>query len=196
MKHKKSELTRARIVAAAKELFLERGFDATSAAEICRISGVSNGALFHHFKVKEDIAFAVFNEVRAEFWDLILKALTSCENPHDGIEAAVRASFQFQVEQPGAAAFMFDVTGAKWVEGYSKKMQGVYNDGVVRGLAWARPHIEAGRLPAISPDAFIALVSGTPQWIGRIIRVGMAQSELDDVARELAVIMRRAFEVR
>ena len=89
MKHKKSELTRARIIAAAKPLFTEKGFDETSVAEICRESGVSNGALFHQFKVKEDIAFAVFCEVRAEFWDRVISAMVVCEDPLDGVEAAV-----------------------------------------------------------------------------------------------------------
>lgn len=196
MKHKKSELTRARIISAAKSLFLEKGFDETSVAEICRESGVSNGALFHQFKVKEDIAFAVFSEVRAEFWDRVITAMVAHSDPLDGVEAAVRASFAFQAEQPGGAAFIKDVTGAKWVENYAGESRLIYDGGIQRGLAWARPHFEAGRLPPISPDAFITLVSGAPQWIGRMIRIGMADSKFEDIADEMAVLIRRALTVR
>lgn len=196
MKHKKSELTRGRIISAARELFLDKGFDATSVAEICRVSGVSNGALFHQFKVKEDIAFAVFTEVRGEFWDQVITAMVSHEDPLDGVEAAVRASFAFQLEQPGGAAFIKDVTGAKWVENYAGNSRTIYDNGIQRGLAWAEPHFRAGRLPPISPDAFITLVSGAPQWIGRMIRIGMAESKLEDIADEMAVLIRRALTVR
>lgn len=196
MKHKKSELTRARIIAAAKPLFLAKGFDGTSVAEICRESGVSNGALFHQFKVKEDIAFAVFSEVRGEFWGQVIDAMVAHEDPLDGVEAAVRASFAYQMNEPGGAAFIKDVTGSNWVERYARDSRIVYDSGIQRGLAWAKPHFEAGRLPPITPDAFIALVSGAPQWIGRMIRIGMAESKLEDVADELATVIRRAFVVR
>ncbi|MFM5931334.1 MAG: TetR/AcrR family transcriptional regulator [Novosphingobium sp.] len=193
MKHKKSELTRARILAAAKELFLEKGFDDTSVAEICRVSSVSNGALFHQFKTKEDIAFDVFSEVRAVFWDRIIAALIAEEDPLQGIEAAVRASFAFQRELPGGAAFIKDVTGSKWIERYAEDSRILYDEGIVRGLAWAKPHLEAGRLHATSPDTFITLVSGAPQWIGRMIRIGMATSTFEQIEDELARIISRAF---
>jgi AcrR family transcriptional regulator len=196
MKHKKSELTRGRIISAAKSLFVERGFDETSVAEICRESGVSNGALFHQFKVKEDIAFAVFSEIRSEFWDRVITAMVKHDDPLDGVEAAVRASFAFQTENPGGAAFIKDVTGAKWVENYAGASRLIYDSGIQRGLAWARPHFESGRLPPISPDAFITLVSGAPQWIGRMIRIGMADSKFEDIADEMAVLIRRALTVR
>lgn len=196
MKHKKSELTRGRIIAAAKSLFVERGFDETSVAEICRESGVSNGALFHQFKVKEDIAFAVFSEIRAEFWDRVISAMVVHDDPLNGVEAAMRASFAFQQDNPGSAAFIKDVTGAKWVENYAGDSRLLYDAGVQRGLAWAEPHIRAGRLPPVSPDAFITLVSGAPQWIGRMIRIGMSQSKFEDIADEMAVLIRRALTVR
>ncbi|MFM6932801.1 MAG: TetR/AcrR family transcriptional regulator [Novosphingobium sp.] len=196
MKHKKSELTRARIIAAARPLFTEKGFDGTSVAEICRESGVSNGALFHQFKVKEDIAFAVFSEVRGEFWDRVISAMVIHDDPLNGVEAAVRASFAFQKANPGSVAFIKDITGAKWIENYASENRGLYDAGIHRGLSWARPHFESGRLPPISPDAFITLVSGAPQWIGHMIRIGMAESKLEDIADEMAVLIRRALTVR
>ncbi|WP_310531565.1 TetR/AcrR family transcriptional regulator [Novosphingobium sp.] len=196
MKHKKSELTRARIIAAARPLFTEKGFDETSVAEICRESGVSNGALFHQFKVKEDIAFAVFSEVRGEFWDRVISAMVVHDDPLNGVEAAMRASFAYQQDNPGGAAFIKDITGAKWIENYAGENRELYDAGIQRGLAWARPHFESGHLPPISPDAFITLVSGAPQWIGRMIRIGMADSKFEDIADEMAVLIRRALTVR
>jgi AcrR family transcriptional regulator len=195
MKHKRSELTRARIVAAARPLFLASGIDSTTVAAICRAAGVSNGALFHQFPVKEDIAFAVYTEVRSEFWERVVGAMVAVADPLDGIEAAVRAAFAFQREEPDAAAFMFDVTGSNWIESYAQAAQPLYDAGTQRGLAWAIPHIQAGRLPAVTPDTYVALVSGAPQWIGRMIRIGMASSNLDTLADELAAMVRRAFTV-
>ncbi len=47
--------TRARISEAASRLFLERGFDAVTVAEVAREAGVSSVTVFHHFPRKEDL---------------------------------------------------------------------------------------------------------------------------------------------
>ena len=47
--------TRARIAEAASELFLERGFDAVTVAEVARAAGVSSVTVFNHFPRKEDL---------------------------------------------------------------------------------------------------------------------------------------------
>lgn len=193
MKRRRSELTRNRILAAARALFLERGFEATSVAEICRSPGVSNGALFHQFAVKEDIGFAVYSEVRLEFWAKVISAMTAESEPLDGIEAATRAALDFQREQPGAAAYLFDVSGSKWIERYVDAAQPLHDAIAAQGLAWATPHMLAGRLPVVHPDVFIALASGATQWIGRMSRIGMTSATLDEIAEQMPLYVRRAF---
>jgi AcrR family transcriptional regulator len=47
--------TRARISAAATRLFLERGFDTVTVAEVAREAGVSSVTVFNHFPRKEDL---------------------------------------------------------------------------------------------------------------------------------------------
>jgi AcrR family transcriptional regulator len=179
----------------SRPLFLKHGIDNTPVAEICRLAGVSNGALFHQYPVKEDIAFAVYTQVRSEFWDRVVGAMVAESDPLDGVEAAVRAAFAFQREEPDAAAFMFDVTGSTWLENYAQAAQPLYEAGTQRGMAWALPHIQAGRLPPVAIDAYVALVSGAPQWIGRLYRVGMASAPIETIAEDLAKMVRRAFTV-
>src|ERR1700710_2028581 len=47
--------TRARISEVAARLFLERGFDAVTVAQIAREAGVSSVTVFNHFPRKEDL---------------------------------------------------------------------------------------------------------------------------------------------
>jgi AcrR family transcriptional regulator len=51
----KSEGTRKRIVEAAYQLFLERGYNATSMRDIGKRAAVTVGAIYNHFSTKEDI---------------------------------------------------------------------------------------------------------------------------------------------
>jgi AcrR family transcriptional regulator len=51
--------TRERILDAALDLFIEKGFDKTSLREIAEQLGVTKAALYYHFASKEDILMAL-----------------------------------------------------------------------------------------------------------------------------------------
>ena len=51
--------TRARIIAAARQLFHEQGFVATGVSTILREAGVNSGSLYHYFSTKEALLEAV-----------------------------------------------------------------------------------------------------------------------------------------
>ena len=53
--HVRGAVTRERLVAAARELFGERGFDGTSIEAVLDRSGVARGALYHHFPSKASL---------------------------------------------------------------------------------------------------------------------------------------------
>lgn len=52
-------ITRQQIVEAADRLFYERGFEATSFADIASVVGLSRGNFYYHFKTKDEILEAV-----------------------------------------------------------------------------------------------------------------------------------------
>lgn len=62
----RSEATIAAILKAARKRFATRGFDATSIDDIAAEAGVAKGAVYHHFKSKEDIFTLVLENVQAE----------------------------------------------------------------------------------------------------------------------------------
>ena len=51
---------KSRIVAAAAQVFAQRGFSGTSVAEIAVQAGIGKGTIYEYFNSKEDLFFAVF----------------------------------------------------------------------------------------------------------------------------------------
>ncbi|MBE5965809.1 MAG: TetR/AcrR family transcriptional regulator [Lachnospiraceae bacterium] len=63
-RNKYPEETVERILDAATELFLEKGYENTTIQDIInRLGDLSKGAIYHHFKSKEDIIIAVINRL-------------------------------------------------------------------------------------------------------------------------------------
>jgi len=60
------EATRAALIAAGRDLFAVRGYEAVSAEEIVAAAGVTRGALYHHFDGKRGLFAAVFEAIEAE----------------------------------------------------------------------------------------------------------------------------------
>lgn len=72
---KKSEITRAKIVDAARELFQEKGFDGLKMQELADKAGMNKGLLHYYFKSKEALFKAVFNEALESLFKGVMETL-------------------------------------------------------------------------------------------------------------------------
>jgi len=61
-REKNKERTKERILAAALELFREKGLEGTTTKEVSKKAGIAEGTLFNYFKTKEDLALYFFQK--------------------------------------------------------------------------------------------------------------------------------------
>jgi AcrR family transcriptional regulator len=73
LRERKKQRTRETIARVAVELFDERGYHATTIADIADAADVSTRTVFAYFASKEDILFADFPEVKAAVADALEK---------------------------------------------------------------------------------------------------------------------------
>jgi AcrR family transcriptional regulator len=77
----RSEATRGALLQAARELFTEQGFAATSRDEIAEAAGVTRGALYHHFSSKEGLFRAVVEQLEEEMTNHVAEVAMATPDP-------------------------------------------------------------------------------------------------------------------
>src|SRR5882757_5028208 len=86
----RSAATIGAILAAARRLFAEEGFEATSIDAIAASAGVAKGAVYHHFQSKEEIFTRVLDGVQAEIATAPPSAaVRGAKTPFDAMAASV-----------------------------------------------------------------------------------------------------------
>ena len=86
-----SEATRMALVSAARALFAERGYAGVGTEEIVRRAEVTRGALYHHFRDKQDLFRAVFEQTEAEIMQTIISRVAGIADPMEELATGVRA---------------------------------------------------------------------------------------------------------
>ena len=85
--------TRAKILFAAYKEIHSQGFQAASLSNILARTGVTKGALYHHFPNKTELGYAVVDEVIARhIHQSFIQPLQDFDNPIDGFIELIRNS--------------------------------------------------------------------------------------------------------
>jgi AcrR family transcriptional regulator len=130
--------TSERILDAAETIFAERGFDATSLADVTDCVGIRGPSLYNHFKSKRELYIAVLSRLLNPFFAL-LDELAARPASRARAEAAVEAMLRHHVAQPNLARLIQHAILAG----------GDQLDLLV--TRWYRPFFE--RIPQLMPEA-------------------------------------------
>jgi AcrR family transcriptional regulator len=90
----KSDETRARILAAAMDLFRRQGFEETTMREIATVAGVATGAAYYYFDSKDAIVLAFYDQSQQDMEPLLEAALASTKDLKGRLGALLEVKFQ------------------------------------------------------------------------------------------------------
>lgn len=77
-----ADATRATLIATARRLFARRGYPDVSIDEIVQAAGVTKGALYHHFRDKQQLFRGVVEQIEQSIQERLLAAAAK---PGDGL---------------------------------------------------------------------------------------------------------------
>ena len=90
----KGDLTRQRIIEKAMQLFSVKGYYNTSIDSIVKATGLTKGGLYGHFRNKEDIWYAVYDECAKIWRRIVFAGLKEISDPLERIEKVIENALQ------------------------------------------------------------------------------------------------------
>ena len=87
-----------RILAAAGDLFLEKGYTNTTMRDICQAAELSTGAVYFYFKGKDAIYTSICEESFRVLMDMFKTSLDGVDDPLERLAALNRAYIEFYTQ--------------------------------------------------------------------------------------------------
>lgn len=189
LRERKKRQTRQYISDVATGLFVERGFDAVTVAEIAEAANVSVNTVYNYFPAKEDL----FLDREAG----VVDRLSRWVRGRDAGESAARAVLRELRREVEAVS-----PGVGLVEGYDRFMRVLHGAPALRSRMWGmqqqiQEHLEQTlreETGAPAADPLPALIAGQVNWAHQTVMaaIGRAMADRRDpraVSREVLVLL-------
>lgn len=165
----RSEATRTALIAAARNLFVAKGYAETGTPELVATAGVTRGALYHHFTDKQELFRAVVELESRALADMIR---SSTEEEADFVNAIVKGGEAFleAISAPGRTHLLLVDAPAVLGRNVLDQIDAEYGARTLReGLAAADA---AGLLGPLPIDATAKLLSAAYDRAALAIETG------------------------
>ncbi|WP_318766832.1 TetR/AcrR family transcriptional regulator [Lactiplantibacillus carotarum] len=152
--------THQAILETARELFLKNGYAATSTRDIANAIGITQPALYHHFKDKEVIFLAVINTVGDEIKTGIEAILATDQSPLDQLTAV---SILLTHKHPADVFTLIHTSFKALSRDHIRELAGVfatdYAQPIQRVFEQPAMHLQAGVTPQMAANFYLTSLS-------------------------------------
>lgn len=169
-RNKYPEETVRKILDTAERLFIEKGYDRTSLQDIINGTGLSKGAIYHHFHSKEDIFYYVCDRIGQRNVEAFTKVLDDATlNGLDKLKALFRVSLHPEHQAKMFCMMPYLLDNAKFL---ATEMQSIFKE-VVPGFVEPiiRQGIADGSIHTDYPKELAeAMILLSDVWINPIVQ--------------------------
>lgn len=169
----RTEATRASLLDAARRMFAQKGYAAASTPEIVAASGVTRGALYHHFADKE----ALFRAVVVAEYEAVAAEVAETPSDQDALSALMAGSRRYleAMRRDGRIRIMLVDGPAVLGPGDMARIDRTTTAATLAaGLAAA---MEGGRIRALPVEALTGLLSAMFDKAALAISMGASEDE-------------------
>ena len=155
-KVQQGEMTRKALLEAARALFGERGYGATSLDEVAQAAKVTKGALYHHFGGKQELFAAVYEQVKREVSERAATAFLE-PDPWEDLCAGCHAMLDAHLDSPVRRILLLDAQAVLDADTI-RRVENRYGAVVLRGAL--RRAVRAGVIQPLPLKTMALMLTG------------------------------------
>ncbi len=106
-----------KILTAALDLFVNKGYHNVSVHEVQKQADVSIGSIYNHFGGKEGIASALYKHILNEMDELVDDVINDIESPSEQCKQIIKQLFEYTETQSNIMAFVFHAKHTEFLSG-------------------------------------------------------------------------------
>ncbi len=161
-----SAATRASLLKIARKFFAERGYADTATEEIVRRARVTRGALYHHFKDKQDLFRAVLHEEQTKLAAKCAQAAAKESDPWRALMAANDTFLEACLDPAVQQIVLIDAPSVLGTEGFRQSDESYYLAGLKAAIEAA---IAAGIIEQQPVESLAHMLMGSMNEAARLI---------------------------
>lgn len=177
----RSSATTRQLLTAARGLFAQDGYAATSLDAICEAAGVTKGAFYHHFRNKEQLFRAVYEREQQALSSAITETYSRYTDPWEGLFQGVREFLVGSMEPSTQRITLIDAPGALGWE-VMREVRADCRRMMFHGLSQA---LDKGRFSRQEIDSLTSMLHGAQ------CEAAMAMAHADDPDQLLEATLRQ-----
>ncbi|MFN7064844.1 MAG: TetR/AcrR family transcriptional regulator [Aquificaceae bacterium] len=177
--------TKEKILQASLKLFSEKGIRETTIKDIAREVRVTEGAIYRHFKSKEEIVLGLFKLYSEEFYKRLISVAEDGIPYRDSFSKVVKAFLSFCFENPSAFRYLnlFHYLRAENIRQFEPLPKDAVLQFIERGIS--QGFIKARR------EYALAVFVGTLERVFLLVEAGLLEKE-ELLAEEISQIIWKA----
>lgn len=178
--------TRQRALVAALALFDAQGVEATTIDQVREAAGISIGSLYHHFRSREGLVVALYQDLLEQYRSAITAELVRHSGIRALLDAFVKTHIDWAMQNPMAERFLSEHRHHRALADAEGRLQDDTADFIRPLLRRIKPAIEAGVLKPLPPELLLSLVIGPVQTWLRMHRYRGSRLNADTAASQLS----------
>jgi len=160
---------RSAILAAALDLFVERGYYGTAVPAVAERAGVGAGTIYRYFKSKEDLVNELYRQCKAQLSMHVLVGISADAPPREQFHQLWARLADFFRRNQGTFSFLELHHHASYLDAESRAMEQRVLDLATSFIT----RLQAARVvKPISPDVIMAIVYWSFVGLGRCAQEG------------------------
>ncbi|MGW6378415.1 TetR/AcrR family transcriptional regulator [Rhodococcus sp. NPDC055112] len=177
--------TRQRLLDGALAVFARSGPSGFTMTAVTEASGVSVGSLYHHFGSFDGLSAALYSRCMSDLLDSLIAELVRCRTARTGVKAMAAAYLHWVGRHRAQAHFIHASAYSGFLPAHAGELAAEKAPRMQAMSDWMTPHVEAGRVVALSPALIEMLVIGPVAETSRRWLSAAPGIDMDEAAKVL-----------